>query len=103
MASNVERTDRRRASEPQLRAALIPWEDRDFVRAFELAREHVVDEGLLINGPKAAARLEQLLHAAGYPDATVDVERTVDEALHRAARWTVRRDGHQAQPTSTSP
>ena len=39
------------------------------------------------------ARVEQLMRAGGYPQAVVEVQRTVDEALKHAARWTVRRDG----------
>jgi hypothetical protein len=76
-----------------IRAALIPWDDPQFVREYERDREIALGEGLIINGPKAAARVEQLLRAGGYPRAVVSVERTVDEALDHAARWTVRRDG----------
>lgn len=76
-----------------LRAELIPWDDPRFVQEYERARQQVIREGLTINGPKAAGRVEQLLHAGGYPEAVVEVERTVDEALRHAARWTVRRDG----------
>jgi hypothetical protein len=78
---------------PRIRAELIPWDDAQFVEQYEVAHELATREGLTINGPKAAARVEQLLRASGYPRATVDVERTVDEALEHAARWTVRRDG----------
>ena len=77
----------------RLRTELVPWDDSDFVREYERAHEQVVRERLLRNGPRAAARLEELMRAAGYPRVSVKVERTVDEALHRAARWTVRRDG----------
>lgn len=76
-----------------LRTELVPWDDADFVREYERAHEQVVREGLLINGPRAAARLEELMRAAGYPRVSVQVERTIDEALRHAARWTVRRDG----------
>lgn len=72
---------------------LVPWQDRAFVRAFERAREQVVAEGLTINGPKAAARAEQLLRGAGFPLARVDVERSVDEAVAHGAHWTVWREG----------
>lgn len=78
---------------PGLQAELIPWDDQRFVQEYERAREQVIREGLRINGPKAAWRVEQLLHAVGYPEAVVEVERTADEALRHAARWTVRRDG----------
>ena len=81
---------------PQIRAELIPWDEPQFVREYERARERAIREGLTINGPKAAARVEQLLRASGYPSATIDVERTVDEALEHVARWTVRRDGPDA-------
>ena len=76
-----------------IRAELIPWDDPQFVREYESAREQAIREGLTINGPKAAARVQQLVRAGGYPYAVVEVQRTVDEALRHAARWTVRRDG----------
>ena len=78
---------------PHIRAELIPWDDARFVHEYERAREEAFLEGLTIYGPKAAARVEQLLRARGYPQAAVHVDRTVDEALEHAARWTVRRDG----------
>lgn len=77
----------------RLRAELIPWDDPQFVHEYERARELASREGLTINGPKAAARVEQLLRASGFPRAAIAVERTVDEALEHTARWTVRRDG----------
>jgi hypothetical protein len=80
-----------------LRTELVPWDDPDFVRKYEGAHEQVVREGLLINGPRAAARLEELMRAAGYPRVSVKVERTIEEALRHAARWTVRRDGAEAR------
>jgi hypothetical protein len=76
-----------------LRTELTPWDDSAFVKAYERAHEQVVREALLINGPRAAGRLEELLRAAGYPWVSVKVERTIDEALRHAARWTVSRDG----------
>jgi hypothetical protein len=86
----------RGARDGRLATALIPWDDAAFVRAFEDAYAQVIAEGLLINGPRAASRLEDLLRAAGYPRVSVRVERTVDEAVRHAARWTVRRDGPDA-------
>ena len=76
-----------------LRVRLIPWDDPDFIHAFETAREQVRAEGLTVNGPKACARVEELLREAGYPRVTVDCERTADEAMAHIAHWTVRRDG----------
>lgn len=72
---------------------LIPWDDLDFVRLVELARSQALAEGLIVNGPRAAERVETILRSAGYASATVECERTVDEAMVHAARWTVRRDG----------
>ena len=75
-----------------LRVRIVPWDDPGFVRAFDVAREQVRVEGLTINDPVAAARAEVLLHEAGYPGARVECERTVDEAIHHCAHWTVHRD-----------
>ena len=83
----------KRVTTPHIRAELIPWDDPQFVQEYERAREQAIQEGLTINGPKAAARVEQFLRASRYPHASVDVQRTVDEALEHTARWTVRRDG----------
>ena len=76
-----------------IKAKLIPWDDPRFLQAFERAREQAIEEGLTINGPKTAARVEDLLRSNGYPEASVDVERTVEEALEHAAHWRVTRDG----------
>ncbi len=45
------------------------------------------------DGPKAGAQVERLLREAGYPKATVDVIRTVKEALEQTSHWIVSRDG----------
>ena len=76
-----------------LRIRIDPWDEQAFVRVVEIARDQVHTEGLTINGPKAAARAEMLIRAAGYPLATVDCERTATEAMAHCARWVVRRDG----------
>ena len=80
----------------RLRTELVPWDDPDFVREYEGAHEQMDREGFLINGPRAAARLEDLMRAAGYPRVSVTVERTIEDALRHTARWTVRRDGGEA-------
>jgi hypothetical protein len=84
------------ASTVGLRVRIIPWDDSDFVHAVEAARDQAHAEGLLINGPRGAARAEQHLRAAGYPKACVNCDRTVEEAMAHAAIWTVRRDGPEA-------
>lgn len=62
----------------QIRAESIPWDDAEFVREYERAREQSLSEGLTIYGPKAAARVEHLLRSSGYPRAVVEVDRTVE-------------------------
>lgn len=79
-------------SPSRFNAAIVDWDDQDFVRAFEGARDQVNAEGLTIHGPKAAARAEALLREAGYPGARIAVSRTVDEAMAHVAHWTVWRE-----------
>lgn len=75
-----------------IRAKITPWDDPAFVRAFENARDQTAREGL-DDGPMAGSRVEHLLREAGYPKATVDVIRTVKEALEQTSHWFVSRDG----------
>jgi hypothetical protein len=44
-----------------------------------------------IDSTTAAAHLQLLLRGAGFPQATVDVHKTVDEALAHIAHFEVRR------------
>jgi hypothetical protein len=76
-----------------IKARLTPWDDREFVRTFERARVEVERSGCCPEGPEAAERVERLLREGGYPDARVEIERTVAEALSRISHWDVRRDG----------
>lgn len=75
----------------RIKARITPWDDPAFVKAFEHAWEAVEPSGI----PDGAAgpAVERRLREAGYPDATVTVWRSVDEALERRAHWQVRRDG----------
>ena len=75
-----------------IRAKITPWDDQAFVRAFEDARDLTAREGYE-DGPRAGARVQRLLREAGYPKATVDVVRTVQEALEQSSHWLVSRDG----------
>jgi hypothetical protein len=70
---------------------ITPWDDREFVRAYEHAREAVHQEELG-DGPAAAAEVQRRLREAGYPDARVDVARTVEEAIDQVSHWVVSRD-----------
>lgn len=76
-----------------IKAKLVPWDDPDFVRAFERARAETGDEGGHPDGPRAAERVQHLLREAGYPAARVDVRQTVDETLEHVTHWSVSRDG----------
>jgi hypothetical protein len=83
-------------SHSRFNAAIVDWDDQDFVTAFERAHDQVAAEGLTIHGPKAAARAEALLHEAGYPRARIAVSRTADEAMAHVAHWTVWREAPQS-------
>jgi hypothetical protein len=76
----------------RIKAKITPWDDREFVQAFEMARGVVAADGLP-DGPKSAAHVERMLREAGYPLARVDVIRTVQEALEHRSHWIVNRDG----------
>jgi hypothetical protein len=76
-----------------VKARLNPWNDPDFVRAFEQARDEVEASGCCPDGPQAAAKVQHLLRERGYVSARVEVERTVEEALEHVSHWTVTRDG----------
>jgi len=75
-----------------IKAKLVPWDDPDFVRAFERARAETGDAGYQ-DGPRAAERVQHLLRDAGYPAARVEVRQTVEETLDHVTHWSVSRDG----------
>jgi hypothetical protein len=75
-----------------IKASITPWDDTEFVKAFERARDeaHQLEDA---DGPMAGAFVQHQLREAGYPNATVDVIRTVAEALEHTSHWLVSRDG----------
>ena len=76
----------------RVRARVDPWDDADFVKAFE----HALERAGLTGVPDAEAGpyVQRRLRETGYPAARVIVGRTADETLHgQAGRWDVRRDG----------
>lgn len=86
-------------TELRLEAKLVPWDDPAFVAAFERVRVTLQAEGALNGSCQAAAlRAQELLRQAGFPAATVECVRTVDDVLHRTAHWIVRRDGSAGPP-----
>lgn len=78
-----------------LKAKIVPWDDPAFHAAYEQARKTVQAEGLPLDSPMAAMRLQVLLRSAGYPYAVVSETRSVDEALAHVFHWLVRRDGEE--------
>ena len=74
-----------------IRATLTPWDDLVFTRAYEAARHQAAEtEGA--DALHLAIRVEQLLREAGYPEARIMVERTVEQALTHNEHWTITRD-----------
>ncbi len=76
-----------------IKAKLSPWDDPDFVRAFERARDETGEAGDYSDGPRAAEHVQKLLREAGYPAALVEVHQTVEETLEHVSHWSVTRDG----------
>lgn len=77
---------------PRIQAKITPWDDPAFVRAFERARDDVEQSGCCPEGPDAGSEVQRRLREAGYPGASVEVIRSVDEALHHTSHWIVTRD-----------
>ena len=75
-----------------IKAKITPWDDPEFVRAFEAARDQTALGGYA-DGFTAGVRVERMLREAGYPKATVAVIRTAQEALEQTSHWVVSRDG----------
>ena len=74
-----------------VRARITPWDDAEFVKAFEHALAVTEDAG--IPDESAGPDVQRLLRESGYPNARVFVARTVEEVLGQSARWLVSRDG----------
>jgi hypothetical protein len=71
------------------------WADVEFRRAVETAWETVQCGSDDCDSIAAAAHLQLLLRAGGYPQAEVEVRRSVDEALAHVAHFDVTRDPAQ--------
>ena len=67
------------------------WDDVAFRQAVEHAWDAVRTSPDDVDSLSAAAHLQLLIRTAGYPDATVEVRRSVDEALAHVAHFHVRR------------
>ena len=81
---------------PDLKVKLVPWDDPEFVQAFERTADAMRRDGRPLIDPGGALELQRRLRAEGYPFATCECERTIEEAMVHAAHCTVRRDGGPA-------
>ncbi len=86
-----------------LKVKIVPWDDADFVRAYERAAAEMAEAGIGLHDPHGALELQRRLRAAGYPNATCRCDRTVEEALEHAARCVVSRDGSAAVTVGLAP
>ncbi len=75
----------------RIKVCIDAWDDPEFRAAFERAYQQVIDEGLALDSPETAHRAQHLLEEAGYREARVVLERSVDEALAHVAHWSVYR------------
>jgi hypothetical protein len=75
---------------------LVPWDDQDFVHAYERAAAALTGLGLTLEDASAPVEIQRRLRSDGYPNATCYCERTVELALARRSRCVVMRDGEPA-------
>jgi hypothetical protein len=72
---------------------VIPWDDQDFVHAYQRAAAELAAMGMNLDHPGAPVEIQRRLRSDGYPNATCYCERTVELALARQSRCVVMRDG----------
>ena len=72
---------------------LVPWDDQEFVRAYERACAELATMGMSLDHSDAPVEIQRRLRGEGYPDAICYCERTVELALARQSRCVVMRDG----------
>ena len=78
--------------EHRVHLGIEDWADVEFRRAVEAAWETVRQGSEDADSIGAAASLQLLVRASGYPNAAVEVHRSVDEALAHVAHFDVTRD-----------
>ena len=78
--------------EHRVQLGIEDWADVEFRLAVEAAWETVRHSPGDPDSIAAAARLQLLLRAGGYPHAVVEVRRSVDEALAHVAHFDVTKD-----------
>jgi hypothetical protein len=72
---------------------LVPWDDQEFVHAYERAAAALDEMGMNLEDPGAPVEIQRRLRGDGYPNATCYCERSVELALARRSRCVVARDG----------
>ncbi len=83
--------------EQHVKIVIAEWDDRDFVRSFESALVTACASHD-IGRPETARSVEHALHDHGYPAASVECTRSVDDVLAARARWVVRRGADRDRP-----
>jgi hypothetical protein len=76
---------------------LIPWDDPEFVRAYERVAAALAEAGIRLDQPGAPFEIQRRLRADGYPDATCYCERSAENSLSQRARCVVARDATPAR------
>jgi len=77
---------------------LIPWDDREFVQAYERAAADLILAGIRLDQENAPIEIQRRLRADGYPNATCYCERSAENVLAQRARCVVQRDGTSLVP-----
>ena len=77
---------------------LVPWDDREFVIAYERAAADLATAGIRLHDPSAPIEIQRRLRVDGYPNATCYCERSVENVLTQRARCIVTRDGSSPMP-----
>jgi len=77
--------------EHRVELKIVDWDDVSFREAVDRAWTVIRNGAVDVDSTTAAAHLQLLVRGAGYPQAIVDVHKTVDEALAHVAHFEVRR------------
>ena len=77
--------------EHRVELKIVDWDDVAFREAVDRSWSTVRNGAVDVDSTTAAAHLQLLVRAAGYPQAIVDVHKSVDEALAHVAHFEVRR------------
>ena len=72
---------------------LVPWDDREFVQAYERAASDLALAGIRLDQENAPIEIQRRPRADGYPNAICYCERSAENVLAQRARCVVQRDG----------